>query len=427
MPSSPSNQKSSLIRITFYALLISSFFQGVFILPSISIFKILFFPLFFVTLITVFLPSQFTGFKIKTTDVLLLLFLIYGMAGCYWSIDYQISFDAMQKVFLIILLFLATEFLVFNQCKNGLGCGLIHTTNKIIFCSGIILAISVILDDLNLISFKAIVAWQEDYRSVGFLGRPNFGAGILNICFAFMIPFYKNLPRRLLFLGGATIIYAIAILFTSSRMGILLFGINIILIFASVQKVSRNLIKTTAVILIFLILSGVILLILQQYNPDLYLLQSSRRLFEYFTHRDNAPIERLEILKFGSRLLADDPSIWVRGIGLNSFLILTEQEFEIPHAAHNLYLEILLGLGLLGLILFICFQLKIFSYAQKLWGSQQNSISRIHFVPFVNVTIIIFFEYLFLSDLWVNKIVWIIYGIICGFAKYSEYAAQKAT
>jgi len=291
---------------------------------------------------------------------------------------------------------------------------------KALGCVAVISASTLITDYLGLTSFKSIYLDREVVRQFGILGEPNFAAGKLGIGFPFVAwAFFKAVSARRTILAVTYAIccglLAIAILLTGSRMGAFMLAIS--LAFVAVKEWKLLFMPKTVLIggflvaALFLLLTGPLStmfdLIIQRTEPILQFIGTGGGLGE------RSAAKRVELLSAGWELFRDHP---VFGVGIGGYRLVLP--LYRPHLgsvyAHNTYVEILTGTGLVG---FLPFTALLLSIARRMWqGWRKERESRLPFyfaLSFVMVAIHLFF----LSD-YSNRYLW---GLFLPLSIYLEW------
>lgn len=408
------------IEFIFFVFIVSVFLVGVFVYKNISLFQILFIPILAFLIIISFKDLMLKGFVLKSTDFALILLFGLSLGSYFWSLDKIGALEETVKFSFAVLIFFVTQLFILILSKYKDIKNLVMKMNKTIFIIGLILALSVIADAFSQINFSSFVGWKGEYRSVGLLGRPNFGAGVLNICLAFLVPIAskKKVKGMILFMISI-LIYTTALFLIGSRMGIILYGVNILLFTFNLRRIKIKMSKIISYFLLLILAGVIIIFFLQNYAKNLYVFESFGRLIT-FSQGEDVTVNRLDLLNLSNQLLRENAYIWIYGVGPGNFKEFTKIYLGYYQATHNLYLELLIGLGLGGLLLFLYLQVKFVAYSKKLLKNSEKFIESSTVLPYYSVLFVIYIEYLFLTDLRVNKVIWVIYGIICAMIKYFE-------
>jgi len=270
-------------------------------------------------------------------------------------------------------------------------------------CSGL----TIITDYLGLTSFKSLYLDQEIGRQIGILGEPNFAAGKLAIGFPFIVWAFleATISRRVL----SSILYAIvcviiilAIFTTGSRMGIFMIGCLLILI--SIKERKRLL--HPKIVTINVLLAVVFLSLLTGPFADAIRLLAERLMPIFFAIggqelSELSAVKRLEYFITGLDIFLDHPMF---GIGLDGYrLIFPLYNSRFPTSwAHNTFIEVLVGTGLVGFISFFALMVSIFTrFLGWQRGDKGNRLSFYFTLSLVMLIIHLFF----LSD-WPNRYLW---------------------
>ncbi len=146
------------------------------------------------------------------------------------------------------------------------------------------------------------------------------------------------------------------------------------------------------------------------------------RLMGAFTGTDSSTKYRMSIYGACFKMVND---FWFAGIGVGAFaLIYPRYVYSASNAyhSHNLFLQVLLELGVLG---FVPFMLLLFFWAQRLWHTIARDKTRGRFLPGVVLSSMAGLLLQGLTDhLWFNyRIVllfWLLIGIGCSFRKEAK-------
>lgn len=98
------------------------------------------------------------------------------------------------------------------------------------------------------------------------------------------------------------------------------------------------------------------------------------RLFSSFSQTDGSNIERLRLWQEATGHIASRPLLGV-GLGNYPLVVKPDATYREPIYAHNLYLDIALELGLVGLVLFLGFVMTALVSAWKVWQEKRQYLS----------------------------------------------------
>lgn len=270
-------------------------------------------------------------------------------------------------------------------------------------------SLTIITDYFGLTNFREwyIPDWPLA-RQMGILGEPNFAAGKLAIGLPFIVWALERsaASRRFLLITVYTIglgLSVIAVFLTGSRMGIFMYAVLLLLI-----TVKRRMYLTSPriaiiigllVIALFWLLRGpfgeMLDLTISRMNPVWSAVVAGQELEEM------SAFKRLKALEIWVLIFRDYPLF---GVGMDGYrLIVGYYNLLLTDTyAHNTYIEILVGTGLLGFIPYIAF---LFSVLKRLIIIRQISeINHLYFY-FVLSFFMLLIHLFFLSD-WSNRYMW---------------------
>lgn len=287
------------------------------------------------------------------------------------------------------------------------------------FVSGL----TVITDYLGLTSFKNLYLDREIVRQIGILGEPNFAAGKLAIGFPFLIwgfletVFSGRFLSAMVYATGCVLII-VAVFLTGSRMGVLMLVISL----ALVAFKERNRLLRPRIVMIGGLLAAVLFFLLRGPFAIMFNLTVERVrsvLMPIGTGQglgEPSAQMRVAMLKAGWDIFREHP---IFGVGMNGYGSVLP--FYSPwlgsigsRYAHNTFMEILTGTGLLG---FVPFTGLIVFVMKRMWrGWEREEKTRLPFyfaLSFIMMTVHLFF----LSD-YSNRYLW---GIFLPLSIYLEW------
>ena len=284
--------------------------------------------------------SQYT-FKINMIDLFILLFAV--LVICSVPISYIPGSSA--SVAVVYLLFIAFYFVVKNVINTREK---LFAVASLLVCAGVLVALYGILQKYTGIGMDT-EAWidAEMFGDQSRIGSTLENPNVLGEYFLFVIPvalsmlYYFNKARNLPYKAvafGALGVMGVAMLFTSSRGAWL--GLIVAMVVFTLVKDRR------------LIWLGVLVLMAAPFAiPASYM----ERFFSIGNMADTSTAYRVSIWMASTNMLKD---FWPVGIGLSSnvfIYIFQKYAYSASYAlhSHNLYLQVMLTLGISGFILFL--------------------------------------------------------------------------
>jgi len=340
------------VILFFYYLIPSSVIFNRVLIPTSSTRSVFFLIQVIIAIIFFLLIIRKPLHKIKLNvinfDILLILFfIIWTIFTAIIGLDYVNSIPRLKQILFSVgySLFIITLFFSYDvNFKKKYYSLLVY--------AGVLASLTVITDYFNITSFYNLSQKKEKIylsgRSFGILGEPNFAVGILGFFLVFIIYnlIEKFSIKNIIFLG----INVIAIFFTGSRMGLVISITIIVLLFF---KFKRKLFRKDIIFKIIMIMMIMVILffLLINNNNQMFVLERYDRLFNAVSDGDiNADLSfknRLDLLKRGIKIFFDNIFF---GIGYGNFIKLNDGRY-----AHNTYIEIATGVGLLGFIIYLYF------------------------------------------------------------------------
>src|SRR3989344_2925425 len=190
----------------------------------------------------------------------------------------------------------------------------------------------------------------------------------------------KDSQKRAAWMACAGLIF-VADLLTFSRGGYvgLIFGLMAFLIPLAWQSFWWRRHRIATGVLIFIVLASILA------SPI------GARLFSSFSQDDNSNVERLRLWQEASVFISERP--WL-GTGLGNYPLLVKPSalYREPIYAHNLFLDIALETGLIGLFLFVSFFFLGISAAWKKWRKGRDIFSLALFSALILFSAHAFFE-----------------------------------
>jgi len=287
------------------------------------------------------------------------LFAIFALATSLWAISFDITtLNAFQLILIIINLVvlynLMINFKLISSFTNGILIG--SFVNYVLFM-GIIP-----------VPFETMLSW----RYMGTTGNPNDLAVIMLMSMFVSIAYLidnNNKKNWFFYYQYVNLIFAMYTIFlTVSKKGII-FGFSLLLFYITIslknkKGIVRIVVLGTLALLIFYFFADV-----EQINYNFERVTS--RFTEFFAQfaqfesgsRFDSTGHRKRLLELGLTVFQDKPLF---GYGLNNYRLLSEGGYY----AHNNFIELLVGVGLIGFSLFYYIYFYIFTLIYKMPKSE---------------------------------------------------------
>jgi O-antigen ligase len=289
--------------------------------------------------------------KLKTNAVIKLygFFSFLAILSSFWAVSFDI---AMNKGFQMVYI-LINMYIIYNSIK------IYHLEKNFVY--GVL--IGALVNYLFLLGFiSPPFEIYNGFRAMGTVGNANVLALLMNfsiVCSILYISLYK--PKRLFLLYlSANIFFALYIIFlTASKKGLFLATILLIMFLLMNLKSIKKMVIISVLV--------VIALILFQKTVD------QGEFFEQlglFTNRFDETIsvfqgksqggstgERIRFIELGVNLFAERP---IFGFGIDNYRIFGRTY------SHNNYIEVLVGLGLVGFIILMSMYLSVLYKIRKI-------------------------------------------------------------
>jgi len=335
------------------------------------------------------------SYKINTSLFLYVLLLLWAIYSMVWtSFSYNNFRNLFSLVQYVVLL------LVFTTHINKIG----YIINLKAFLFGTL--ISLIVSIVQTCSNDCYV------RLAGGNGGPNHTAVILVMSIVFALIITKKEPNNRYYYFAYCIITAIAIAWTKSMSGLI--GLLIIAIY--VIWYSRRAIKYFYIItlstLIYSYYDFLSFFLYQKYYGSF-----ADRLF-YWDLALSAAKDNLGGSGIGTWLLIYRNYLSSDISALASYKYLNLESFASPESAHNSYLEILVELGLIGLLLYISVIILAFTKTLNFRNSKDVD-SRINNLFNCSITLMVIFLAVLANSLYSKLLIFILANIII-FLKYRK-------
>ena len=270
---------------------------------------------------------------------LYLLFILVCVISCFIALEPFTSIDRVKTLFLYFILI----FTLINYIDNY------DKLEKLItyfICSGVISSIIILLgSDLSQMHTFGKILGNKNTMSV-IIG--------MTVVFSFYFILYKE---KYIYIYPA-IITLIVVLLTRSRTGFVLVMVNIFLLICFLDRIDF---KKKIKYIILIILALFLFYYLTANVPFLYKIVGKR--WEHVTHffrgigtSEKSILVRAQMIKFGFKMFQEKP---IFGYGINNYKVLFKNAFGIRRYSHNNYIELLVGVGIVGLISYYLMYFKI--------------------------------------------------------------------
>ena len=299
------------------------------------------------------------------------LFSIFALVSSFWAISFDTaSFKSLQLFLIVVNLIVLYNLMINFNLSNA-------------FVHGILIGSFVnyvLIMDIIPVPFDTKISW----RYMGTTGNPNALAITMLVSMFLSIVYLMDKKRKknwLFYYQYINLLFAMyTILLTVSKKGIIL-GVGLLLFYMVISLKNK---KGIVRIVVLVILASVVF----------HFFVDDKQINEYFTHTINRFIKfsdqlegsvarfsstgyRKRLIEFGLMIFQDKPLF---GYGLNNFRFLSEKGLY----AHNNFVELLVGVGLIGFGLFY----YIYAYLLTLIHKMPKSELRTLIVFFILILIV---------------------------------------
>jgi O-antigen ligase len=324
---------------------------------------------------------------------IIFIFLLVAIISFFGTTNQQLYFYGIIKLMEVIVLYLLITKIKFNYVKLGMafvGSMFIHSILGIyqFFSQGV--WANKYLGIAEQISNQGGVSVLEGgfgrlLRAYGGFSHPNIFGGFLVIAILILIGIYLNQKKKTILFYSILVILFSTLILTFSRSAFLaLFStLFILFIYFIYKKVEVK--KFISILLVLVLVSGISFVLFNDFLKTR--IQGQERL----ELKSNA--ERVILKKQAQSLLKEN---WFLGVGINNYVFVVHEKNSSLNIwdyqpVHNVYLLILVELGIIGLISYI----YLLSYS--LWKAfRSNSLNKVILGLIILVIIIInFFDHYF--------------------------------
>jgi O-antigen ligase len=332
--------------------------------------------------------------KVSKTSVIIFVFLLITIISFFGALSQQLYLYGLIKLMEVIILYFLITRIKFNYIKIGLVFVISMLVHSILgiyqFFSQSIFA-SKYLGIAEQASSQGGVSVLEGgfgrlLRVYGGFSHPNIFGGFLVIAILILISIYlKQKKKAILFYFSLIILFSALILtFSRSAFLALFLSLFILLIYSVSKKVEVK--KIISVLLILILVSGISFVLFND------LLKTRMQGQERLEVKSNT--ERTVLKNQAFKLLNKN---WFLGAGINNYIFTVHEKIDNAldvweyQPVHNVYLLILIELGILGLISYI--YLLIYSLYKAFSSNDLNKV--ILGLIILTIIIINFFDHYF--------------------------------
>ena len=291
-------------------------------------------------------------FKIYTVSVIYAVFSFLCFVSYFYSIDPNRSLERIISVPLLFML-LCAGLNYFSREDNLQKFMVMYVGSALIAC--------------------VYLFFTEDIFSGGVVGWAINNTNIVGTRFAFAVVFMVYfLLRRVKW--WKLLISAVLVIFlflTASRSSVIIMSVSVaVLIIVTFKQRGKNIIG--ALLIITALLALFIYLIFRVeffYNIIGVRMEGALSLVQT-GQGDSSSTKRLNLMRFGWKAFKEHPFF---GQGLNTFLIGTKQVIGAQLYSHNNYLELLVGVGIVGALSYYMLPLTLVWNSFKLMGRGKKS------------------------------------------------------
>jgi len=270
---------------------------------------------------------------------LYLLFILVCVISCFIALEPFTSIDRVKTLFLYFILICTLINYIDNYDK-------LEKLITYFIYSGVISSIIIIFgSDLSQMHTFGRILGNENTMSI-IIG--------MTVVFSFYFILYKE---KNIYIFPA-IITLIVVLLTRSRTGFVLVMVNIFLLICFLDRIDF---KKKIKYIILIILALFLFYYLTVNVPFLYKIVGKR--WEHAIHffrgigtSERSISLRAQMIEFGFKMFKEKP---IFGYGINNYKVLFKDAFGIRRYSHNNYIELLVGVGIVGLISYYLMYFKI--------------------------------------------------------------------
>lgn len=296
----------------------------------------------------------YTNGKFNTYTIWSGVFLLWCFSSLLWTVDKDQSFFILKSVIQIVLF--CNLLIDYIKTEREL-----HNVFKYFILASIILTIRLIVQDGN---------WFTDRIGSSLGYNPNgigFSMALAALCSFEIAKMKKRKLALLYYIIGSS--FSIIAVITGSRKAFMIIAICIPLYFLLKIKNRTKLILIIPITLLVIVLMfQVSLNIPILYNIYGYRLEKLLFAINGLGVADTSTLLRINLIRRGIELFVNKP---VHGYGLGTYVIIGGYNL----VSHNNIVELLVGVGLIGLILYYIIYIKLINYYFKRWLNKADDVS----------------------------------------------------
>ncbi len=300
------------------------------------------------------------------------VFTVFCLLSVFWAVDFDLAFDyALRLVIVFVNIVVIYTLFCHYKIQNAILWGVLIGA-----FFNYLLAFEV---------YKPSYELYEFGRFLGSVGNPNKLSKILIISiFASLV--LLNDSKRAYWIKGiliVNIVLSFYLIFLSvSKKGLIIAPLLVIMSF------SYKKIKFSSLIVILILIFAVVQLLIKIVPEDILQIMYEKTIFRFSVFLegfsgnegmgDDSTIERKKLIEGGLDLYFSNPII---GVGINNFRVFFEKY------AHNNFIELLVGVGIIGATIFYSIYIVILKEIKKM----QNSVIKRYF--FAMILVLLFMDF----------------------------------
>lgn len=268
-----------------------------------------------------------------------LAFASFCAMSSLWAAKPALALSSLQVMIRILLVFFFLTIRIDNEIDVE------HILNA--FMIGVTTII--------LLTLKEMIAYHSDFwfYRFGIVGNnPNTIAILSTICIIIFLHRYQNFERNRKLQIALCIPFAVIIVLTQSKKGILALLIGAFLTRYFSSSKTKKLNRIFGFILLLIVSYELIMTIPFLYEGIGSRLEEVFDLFGGTSSGTNSTIKRAELIKEGFRMWKENP---ILGVGINNFSVHQNVLAGQAYYSHCNYIELLSGVGIVGFLIYYLF------------------------------------------------------------------------